>query len=325
MSPMPISRKQAMELKRKLPVNRIFSGVGRGAKSAARMTAVVRTPPVPAGVEKPAKEKNVGANYDTKWARTYPARLFRLMVMMGVMRPVVNVFGSPTIVGTDRLRDVDGAVIFAANHHSHADTPLMMTAIPEPWRNRLFIGAAADYWFTNPLTSRLSALIIGAIPVERQRISRKAIDQSIELLKDGWSMLIFPEGARSPDGWARPFTAGAAFLSAHANVSVVPVYIQGTNKVLPKGRSFPKPSPTFVVFGTPLMAEEGEDTKTFAKRIQQAVSTLADETSSDWWQARLQQARGETPSLAGPSSGAWRRKWAQNKGDKTQRRRWPNF
>jgi hypothetical protein len=105
--------------------------------------AILKSPSVPAGVDLLKKENNVGANYDTDWARSYPARVARVLLLNGVMKPVVDLLATPSIQGTDRLTDVDGPVIFAANHHSHADTPLMMTAIPEPWRNRLFIGAAA--------------------------------------------------------------------------------------------------------------------------------------------------------------------------------------
>ena len=47
----------------------------------------------------------------------------------------------------DRLAALAGPAIFAANHHSHADTPLLLTTIPEPWRHRIFVGAAADYFF----------------------------------------------------------------------------------------------------------------------------------------------------------------------------------
>ena len=325
MGPMPISRKQAKHL-----VNRVSNRTVKGfwrmpSRTITTLRVALKEPPVPNGIERPEKERNTGADYDTEWARSYPARFVRVLALNGVMRPVVDLFATPTIVGTDRLADVDGGVIFAANHHSHADTPLMMTSIPEPWRNRLFIGAAADYWFTNRITSPLSALIIGAIPVERHKVSRRAIDQSLELLRDGWSMLIFPEGARSSDGYARPFTSGAAFLSSHANVPVVPVYIQGTSDVLPKGRSFPRPAPCFVVFGAPMTVAEGEDSKSFAARIQQAVAELADETTTDWWQARTRAARDATPSIEGPALGAWRRRWAQDEKRRPTKRTWPEI
>ena len=311
MSPMPITKKQATRLVRRIPVNRTVTTASRAGRSLGRMArTIVTDPPAPAGVERPERKRNVGADYDTEWARTYPARLARLAALNIVWRPLVEMFAAPTVVGADRFADVEGPVIFAANHHSHADTPLMLTAVPEPRRNRMFIAAAADYFFANRLSSPLSALFIGAIPVERHRVSRTAIDQSLALLADGWNMLIFPEGARSPDGWGQQFTAGAAFLSSHSGAPIVPVHIKGTDKVLPKGRSFPRPYPTTISFGAAMTIDEGEDTKSFAARVQSAVARLADEASSDWWQASRRAAADETPSLQGPEAVSWRRNWS---------------
>ena len=324
MPAMPLSRRQARELLRRLPVNRRVRSKNPTARTPGRIARAVLLPPtVPAGVERPERKRNVGADYDTAWARSYPARFARVAILNAVMKPVIDLLATPTVSGADRLADIDGPVIFAANHRSHADTPLMMTAIPEPWRNRLFIGAAADYWFTNRVTSPLSALIIGAIPVERTKVSRKAIDQSLALLADDWSMLIFPEGARSPDGWARPFTSGAAFLSSHSGAPVVPVFIQGTNKVLPKGKNLPRPAHTTVVFGAPMRAHDGEDSKAFSKRIQEAVAALGDESATDWWQAGRDAATDTTPTLDGPDAGAWRRSWARGAKARGAHRSWP--
>ena len=56
-------------------------------------------------------------------------------------------------------------MIFAANHASHVDAPLMLTSIPRPWRSRLVVGAGADYFFATRVTGTLSALALGAIPI----------------------------------------------------------------------------------------------------------------------------------------------------------------
>lgn len=327
MARMPLTESQRTSIRRRLPINRaVANTVGRSTTSVRRIArSVLAEPTVPGGVERPTKPSKVGASYDTDWARTPPARLARLMVRTAVMKPVVEMLGSPEILGADRLADVDGPVIFAANHRSHADTPLMMVAVPEPRRDRLFIGAAADYWFTNRLSSPFSALVIGAIPVERKKVSRTAIDTSLALLADGWSMLIFPEGARSSDGWAREFTPGAAFLSIKSGAPIVPVFLKGTDEVWPKGRRLPRRAHTTVVFGAPLHPGPDDDNRSFTSRVQQAVAMLADEHSSDWWQARRRAAEGTTPPLEGPPAGSWRRAWARSEPDRhSRRRRWPS-
>jgi 1-acyl-sn-glycerol-3-phosphate acyltransferase len=326
MARIPLNRSQTTAVMKRLPINRMVANtVGRSSASVSRIArALLTEPTVPAGVHKEAKVSKVGANYDTDWARTYPARFARLIIRTTIMKPIVDALASPSLEGVDRLIDLDGPVIFAANHRSHADTPLMMTAVPEPWRDRLFIGAAADYWFTNRVLSPFSALVIGAIPVERKKVSRTAIDTSLELLADGWSMLIFPEGARSPDGWAREFTSGAAFLAIKAGVPVVPVYLLGTDEVWSKGNRLPRRAQATVVFGSPITPTADDDNRSFAQRIQNAVALLADEHSSDWWQARRRAAKGVTPSLQGPPADSWRRAWARSGPERRSgRRSWP--
>ena len=248
----------------------VANGAGRaGTRALARaLPAPLRRPTTPDGVELLPVKSKVGANYDTDWARTYPARAARV----------------------------------------------------------LLIGAAADYFFGNQVTSTLSALVIGAIPIERTKVTRNSADQAAALIDDGWSMLIFPEGGRSPDGWGQSFRGGAAYLSIRCEVPVVPVHVEGTGRILRKGKNVPRPSPTTVTFGDPIVPGEGEDSRRMAVRIEAAVARLADEAGSDWWQARRRAASGATPSLQGPAFGAWRRTWAlgdRRPGRRRPRRSWP--
>lgn len=305
------------------------SQVLRLVRRATLLPFPYSAPTTPAGVEPLPPRRKVGADYDTAWARRFPARLARLALLEGVMRPSVAALGAPERAGIDRLAGLsDGPVIFAANHHSHLDTPVVLTSIPEPWRHQVFVGAAADYFFRNRLTSAVSALVIGAIPIERSTVTRRSADQAARLIERGWSMLIFPEGGRSPDGWGQPFRGGAAYLSNRCGVPVVPIHIEGTDKILRKGKKLPNPANVRVTYGTPLRPAEGESTSRFAERIERAVAELADEAATDWWQARRRAAAGATPSLTGPDAPAWRRAWAL--GDRSRKRRrqsrsWPKL
>jgi 1-acyl-sn-glycerol-3-phosphate acyltransferase len=249
----------------------------------------------------------------------------------------VGVVASPEREGLDRLEDLrhkedPGPVIFAANHHSHLDAPMMITAIPEPWRHRLVVAAAADYFFGTRVTATASALALGAIPIDRSRVNRRSADLAADLLAEGWSLLIFPEGGRSPDGWGQPFRGGAAFLSVRTGVPVIPVHLEGTGSILGKGMKRPKRGRTIVTFGAPLWPD-GEDTRRFGDRIERVVAELGDEATTDWYAARLRAGRGDTPSLTGPDATGWRRAWAL--GDqrargragrrRRQQRRWPKM
>ena len=320
--------------KKRLPVN--GKALGMLAKAALPSpSSLAKTlpfplgaPTVPNGVE-PKKEKSkTGADFDTEWARRYPARAARVLLVEGVVRPSVTVLAAPIVLGTDRLTGLEGPAVFAANHHSHIDTPLLLSVIPEPWRHHMAIGAAADYFFGNRVTGTLSALVIGAIPVERNKISRKSADDAAALINDGWSFLLFPEGGRSPDGWGQPFRAGATYLSLRCDVPVVPIYIGGTGRILRKGKNLPRPSITRVVFGHPMRARPDEDSRRFAARVEAEVSALGDEGRTDWYAARKRVHAGETASMRSPSAGEWRKTW--DLGDRSpirrrQQRVWPDL
>jgi 1-acyl-sn-glycerol-3-phosphate acyltransferase len=287
-----------------------------------------RAPSTPRGVRPLRPKARTGADYDTDWSRRPPARLARAAIIEGPMRLAVASLAAPDRRGADRLAATKGPVIFAANHHSHIDTPLLLTSIPEPWRHKMIVGAAADYFFGTRITAALSSLVIGAIPIERSKVGRRSADLAAELIDDGWSLLIFPEGGRSPDGWGQPFRGGAAFLASKTGVPVVPIHVEGTGRILRKGRSLPRPSTTSVTFGRPITAEDGENATRFGARIEREVAALADETSSDWYTARVRAHASESPELTGPDANGWRRTWAlgdRSRGSKSRKRRWPDI
>ena len=169
--------------------------------------------------------------------------------------------------------------------------------------------------------------------MERTKVDRRSADLAAELLDDGWSVVIFPEGGRSPDGWTSTFRGGAAYLALRCGRPVVPVHLEGTRKVWKRGEKLPTPidrkSAVRVTFGVAHVAGEGADGKDessrrFAGRIEAAVAALADEQRTDWWQARKRAAAKATPSLKGPEAGAWRRAWAlEGQGRRPVTREWP--
>ena len=200
--------------------------------------------------------------------------------------------------------------MFAANHHSHLDIGLLLLSVPARFRERAVVAAAADYFFDNRRKAMLSALTINAVPIERLKVSRRSSDQLLALLADDWNLIIFPEGGRSPDGWGQDFKPGAAFLANRRGCSVVPVHIDGTDQVLPKGSSRPRRNACTVTFGSPIVPGVDEDVRVLGGRLERAVAELADECQSDWWSARRNAAKARTPALTGPEGvSGWRRQW----------------
>lgn len=264
-------------------------------------------PTWPDSIPREPAESELGIDYDTAWARKYPARMARVLLTEGITRPAVQLLASPTIEGLDRINHLDGPVVFAPNHASHVDTPLLLSILPDRWRYKTASAGAADYFFDTKLKAATFALTIGAIPLERRRVSRDSARLAQHLIEDGWSLLIYPEGGRSPDGWGQAHNAGAAWLAARTGAPIVPIHIAGTSRILAKGDRVPRPGKTTVTFGRPL---RGDNARKLAVEVEAAIEALGDESSSDWWSARRRAARKASPSLTGPSAGSWRRSWA---------------
>ena len=230
--------------------------------------------------------------------------------------PVTRLVARPTIYGEEHLEPLSGPVIFTANHTSHLDTAIVLAALPVRFRDNCVVAAAADYFFDRPWKAAASSLLLGAIPVERSRVNRKSADIAAALIEDGWSLVIFPEGGRSTDGWGQEFRGGAAYLAKRCSVPVVPIHLRGVRPIFPKGSGRIRPGSVEIRFGVPLTPRtaehEGgrdEDSRRFAERIERAVATLSDEAESDWWSARRRFFDAETPAFRGPVASSWRRSW----------------
>ncbi|MGH9096670.1 MAG: lysophospholipid acyltransferase family protein [Acidimicrobiales bacterium] len=280
------------------------------ASRAGRRRFPLAAPSWPESVPRPAPEHDLGVDYDTDWSRKYLVRLVRAMLLDNVTRPLARVIADPLVRGDEYLTTLEAPVIFAANHTSHIDTPLLMSCLPIRFRHRTVVAAAADYFFDRRWKADLFAFSLAAIPIERNKVNRRSAQLAADLVEDGWNLIIFPEGGRSPDGWGQIYRGGAAYLSVRTGRPVVPVHLQGTGRVLPKGGKGVRRTRTTVTFGTPLVPDEGEDARRFGVRIEAAVATLADETVTDWWTARRRAVMGTTPPLQGPEVAAWRRSWA---------------
>lgn len=307
-------------------------------RRTARLGFPYRRPTAPRGQIVPREPKKLGADFETEWARSRPAQAVRSSIFRAPLRLGVDLVARPTVHGTDRLADLarledPPAVIFAPNHHSHLDTLVMSVAVPEPWRSKMVVAAAADYFFDTRVKGTAAALALNALPIDRDSVGRKSSDTIRDILDDGWSLVIYPEGGRSPDGWGQEFKGGAAYLSSRTGAPVVPVFIDGTGAIFGKGATRLRPGTTQVVFGAPLRPMEGESTRRFSARIEAAVTALADEALTDYWTARQRAATKTNPKLSGPDYTGWRRQWALSERRqmgsaglrRRQNRRWPDL
>ena len=218
----------------------------------------------------PDRPSNIG------WARAEPVRSLRWLIQRGLSMPFTRAMADPVIEGREWVEDLDRPVILAANHTSHADTPLLLYALPDRVREQTVVGAAADYWYRRPWLGRAVALWLNTFPFSRTGGPQAVLHHSSLLLKSGWNLLIYPEGTRSPDGALQDFKPGIGFLAIETRTPVVPMHVRGSHTIMPKGRGYPLPAPTRVRIGRPLTPGSGEGSRVFTQRIEKAVRALAE-------------------------------------------------
>jgi len=268
-----------------------------------------RRPLVPRSAE-PFRGELPSDEFPTDWARTPLVKAIRKVFHRFVLRPVVFNEVDIKLEGLDNLNDVEGPVIFYANHTSHLDGSLIMACLPPEWRENVSFAAAKDYFFDKWWKSLATGFVYNAFPVDRSR-GRGTISTAERLIDEGWSIVVFPEGTRSRDGWINRFRHGAARMCLEKDIPAVPIAIRGANAAMPTGKSWPKGGhmPVNVRFGPALMPIEGEDHKKFSVRMTQAVSQLLDEDRTTWFEAAQRAAKGETPIPRGPEGPRWVRVW----------------
>jgi 1-acyl-sn-glycerol-3-phosphate acyltransferase len=166
--------------------------------------------------------------------------------------------------------------IYFANHQSHFDWVLIWAALPRELRATTRPIAARDYWTSSKLRHWITREIFNAVYVSRERSADEdPLEPLMEALRQGDSLVIFPEGTRGNKGTPAPFKAGLYHLAeAFPNVPLVPAWIDNVQRVMPKGEVVPVPILCSVSFGVPLKLEPGENKRAFLTRARDAVVAL---------------------------------------------------
>jgi 1-acyl-sn-glycerol-3-phosphate acyltransferase len=182
------------------------------------------------------------AQLDIPWARSWLAGVIRENFMRFVLDPTMDYYAARRATGREKLEGVKGPVILVANHASHLDTPVILSALPRRLRKRTVVAAAADYFYRNRFVASAVSLIFNTVPVERRHGggTSKNGGHLDTLLDQGWNLLLYPEGTRSRNGMPGPLRRGAAVLAAAHNLTIVPIRVTGTAEAMPPGRFWPR-------------------------------------------------------------------------------------
>jgi long-chain acyl-CoA synthetase len=224
------------------------------------------------------------------WNRSLPARTVRRALLSAFILPLARVFAWVHVDGRQHLDGLEGPVVFASNHQSFMDTPVIMSALPRRWRYRLAPAMAKEFFAAHFSPSEhglmlrlaasvgyyLAALLFDAFPIpQREAGARQTLRYMGELIEDGLSVLIFPEGHHTDTGEIDRFRAGVGMIASRLDVPVVPVRLEGVDRVLHRTWHMARPGRVHVTFGEP-MRLAGDDYEALAGQVEDAVRSLSD-------------------------------------------------
>ena len=223
------------------------------------------------------------------WNRSTLARVIRNVSLATWILPIARLFLWVNAEVANTWKTCKGPAIFAANHQSHLDTPAILLALPKKYRYAIAPAMAKEFfkahffpkqygrlaWLTNSLNYYLSALFFNAFPFpQRETGLRETLRYAGDLVGEGTSILIFPEGVRSETGRIGAFHPGVGILASRLNIPVVPVRVEGVDRVLRVGWTMARPGRVRVKFGPPLTLN-GDDYAALARRVEEAVNQLS--------------------------------------------------
>lgn len=192
------------------------------------------------------------------------ARFWSGLIMKTILSPT-------TVTGLDKI-DTSKPMVYAANHASALDIPVLYVNLPFQFRI-VFKKELLVYPIVGWHLKRSGQICINQ---QNPAGSIGSIRSAVKSLKSGMPLVIFPEGGRSPDGEIMPFLPGAFFMAIKAQVDVVPVALIGTYELLPMDTYHIKPRPLEMRVGKPISTAglTLRDMDMLSDRVQKALEDL---------------------------------------------------
>lgn len=222
------------------------------------------------------------------WNRSLPFCGLRRLSLSTWILPLTKLFAHIQVDGLEHLRQIKGPVVFASNHQSHMDVPVILAALPGNWRAQIATAMAKEFFkahffpsehtwrerMTNSVNYYLAACYFNAFPLpQREAGARQTLKYIGELLGEGWSVLLFPEGVRSENEEIKKFRGGIGMIASRLDVPVIPIRISGVNQVLHPKWKMARPGTVRVTFGRPLFLR-GDNYAALATDVETTVRAL---------------------------------------------------
>ncbi|HKQ03682.1 MAG TPA: AMP-binding protein [Blastocatellia bacterium] len=224
-----------------------------------------------------------------KWPRRFPVTWIRAAVFYLVMMPIIWLMSRARVVGRAQLKEARGPLLFVANHVSMIDQSLIQYALPARYRSRLLIameGEKLRNWRRPPRGTRLARRLLGyaqyflvvslfnVFPLPQKSGFRRSFAFAGEAMDRGMSVLVFPEGRRTPDGELKPFMEGIGLLATDLGVPVVPIRLDGLYEMKTSRRYFARPGEVRVTISEPMTFARDADAAGIARELQRRVASL---------------------------------------------------
>ena len=222
------------------------------------------------------------------WNRHPFVGVIRRLSLATWILPLARVFAWTHVEGREHLRRIRGPVVFAANHQSHFDVPVILAAMPGHVRKQVSPAMSKEFFrahffpegqpwrqvFVKRLNYYLAAFFFNAFPLpQREAGARQTLRYIGEITADGFSILIFPEGIRSQTGEMTTFLGGIGMIGSRLELPVIPVRVDGVHEILHVQDKMARPGRVSVKFGAP-MRLKGDDYAALAKQVENAVRAL---------------------------------------------------
>ena len=211
------------------------------------------------------------------------ARFLQFLFFGFVVRPLALIVIGLNVRHRERLPS-KGPVLLIANHNSHLDTLVLMSLFPISLLPHLRPVAAADYFLCNRFLAWFALNIMNIIPLKRGAPVRgeDALQGCTESLERGDILILFPEGTRGEPEHLAAFKTGIAHLAkGHPEVPIVPIFLHGLGKALPKGEAIFVPFFCDVFIGEAMLWNG--DRRSFMENLEHAVKSLAEEGHFPSW------------------------------------------